>query len=209
MCSCLCSLVTRCLDIVLLVTLAHLPFATAPARRLLVAVHLLRMAFANATRPLMRSGACCTTHYAGLPACLGGCCRTPRVLRLQLLRCAALLHKAQLNFPSDCLLPTAVLMDFVPRQYRGKVNAVDSIRTFSWSGSAALGGFLIERIGFRRTFLVTAGIKTAVLVPLFFLLAYVPDGVCVSRLARLERQQRAAAGCGEHDNLRQPLLNTK
>ncbi|KAI3433329.1 hypothetical protein D9Q98_003147 [Chlorella vulgaris] len=151
------SLVTRCLDIVLLVMLAHLPFATAPARRLLVAVHLLRMAFANATRPLMRS----------------------------------------------------VLMDFVPRQYRGKVNAVDSIRTFSWSGSAALGGFLIERIGFRRTFLVTAGIKTAVLVPLFFLLAYVPDGVCVSRLARLERQQRAAAGCGEHDNLRQPLLDTK
>jgi hypothetical protein len=37
----------------------------------------------------------------------------------------------------------------------------------------------------------------------------VPDGVCFSRLARLERQQRAAAGCGEHDKLRQPLLNTK
>ncbi len=38
-------------------------------------------------------------------------------------------------------------MDCVPRRHRGKVNAVDSVRTFSWSGSAALGGFLIERFG--------------------------------------------------------------
>lgn len=43
--------------------------------------------------------------------------------------------------------PLAVLMDCVPRRHRGKVNAVDSVRTFSWSGSAALGGFLIERFG--------------------------------------------------------------
>lgn len=51
-------------------------------------VHLLRMALANCTRPLMRS----------------------------------------------------VLMEFVEKRHRGKVNAVDSVRTFSWSGSAALGG---------------------------------------------------------------------
>lgn len=52
-----CSLFTRCLDILLLAAMAFLPTATAPARHLLVAVHLLRMAVANATRPLMRSGA--------------------------------------------------------------------------------------------------------------------------------------------------------
>jgi MFS family permease len=84
-------------------------------------------------------------------------------------------------------------MDFVPRRHRGKVNGLDSIRTFSWSGSAAVGGFLIERIGFRHTFLVTACIKAAAFLPLFPLLAYVPDGICLppgSRAARLERMQR-------------------
>ena len=34
----------------------------------------------------------------------------------------------------------SVLMDHVPKRHRGKVNALDSVRTFSWSGSAALGG---------------------------------------------------------------------
>lgn len=122
-------------------------------------------------------------------------------------------------------------MDFVPRRHRGKVNAVDSVRSFSWSGSAALGGFLIERIGFRRTFLVTAAIKTAAFVPLLLLLAYVPDGICLpagTRLVRMQRLQRwqgtmasaavaAAApssggaggnGC-QADGLRQPLLDKK
>ncbi len=35
----------------------------------------------------------------------------------------------------------SVLMDHVPKRHRGKVNALDSVRTFSWSGSAALGGW--------------------------------------------------------------------
>lgn len=93
----------------------------------------------------------------------------------------------------------AVLMDFVPRHHRGKVNAVDSIRTFSWSGSAAAGGWLIERYGFQHTFLITAGIKLAAFLPLFPLLAYVPDGLCVpagARTQRLLRQQQWGAEAG-------------
>lgn len=85
-------------------------------------------------------------------------------------------------------------MDFVPRRHRGKVNGLDSIRSFSWSGSAALGGFLIERFGFRHTFVATAIIKGAAFLPLFPLLAFVPDGMCLppgSRVARLQRMQRA------------------
>ena len=31
-------------------------------------------------------------------------------------------------------------MDVVPKQHRGKVNALESVRVLSWSGSAALGG---------------------------------------------------------------------
>jgi hypothetical protein len=115
-------------------------------------------------------------------------------------------------------------MDCVPRQHRGKVNAIDSVRTFSWSGSAALGGLLIERYGFQTTFLITAAIKTAAFVPLVALLAYVPDGLCLpagcrhGRLRRRQQWQRAEAqaaaaavaigsGDGGHeDGLMQPLL---
>ena len=108
-------------------------------------------------------------------------------------------------------------MDFVPRRHRGKVNAVDSVRTFSWSGSAALGGFLVERLGFQATFLVTAGLKAAALAPLLPLLAHVPDGACVGgdRAARLARQRAwhergprkgAAQQGGGPGGLRQPLL---
>lgn len=173
-------------------------------------------------------------------------------------------------------------MDCVPRRHRGKVNAVDSVRTFSWSGSAALGGFLIERFGegrlprplpaptgaahlcgalclglqasllhsqhcgmatllccssllsasagFQRTFLITAGIKLLAFLPLFPLLAFVPDGLCIpagTRAERLRRQQEWAAAApseaeqlyglartaaasahasAERDSLQQPLL---
>ncbi len=55
-------------------------------------VHLIRMAFANATRPLLRS----------------------------------------------------ILMDYVAKRHRGKINALESVRAMSWSGSAALGGCVLR-----------------------------------------------------------------
>ena len=79
------SLVTRLLDIALLLALAFLPPDLAA---LLVLVHVCRTAVANSTRPLMRS----------------------------------------------------ILMEVVPKRYRGKANALESMSQFSWSGSAALGG---------------------------------------------------------------------
>jgi hypothetical protein len=86
-------------------------------------------------------------------------------------------------------------MDCVPRRHRAKVSAADSVRTFSWSGSAAAGGWLIQRYGFQATFLITAGIKLLAFVPMLPLLAFVPDGVCGppgARAARLRRQQQWA-----------------
>ena len=65
-----------------------LSLKTAPYMRATVQVHLTRMAFANATRPLLRS----------------------------------------------------ILMDYVAKRHRGKINALESVRAMSWSGSAALGG---------------------------------------------------------------------
>lgn len=98
-------------------------------------------------------------------------------------------------------LVRSVLMDCVPRQHRGKVNAIDSIRTFSWSGSAAAGGWLIEKYGFQATFLITACIKLLAFLPLFPLLAYVPDGICVpagARGERLRRQQQWVTQGAQH-----------
>ena len=37
--------------------------------------------------------------------------------------------RLDLEVPTDC----SVLMDHVPKRHRGKVNALDSVRTFSWS----------------------------------------------------------------------------
>jgi hypothetical protein len=70
-----------------------------------------------------------------------------------------------------------VLNENVPKRWRGRVSAVDSIRAFSWSGSAALGGVLVQRLGFQATFRITAAIKLAAALPLLPLLAHVPDGV--------------------------------
>lgn len=58
--------------------------------------------------------------------------RAPAMLTVHLLRTAL----ANSTRP----LMRSVLMEVVPKQYRGKVNAFESITMFSWSGSAALGG---------------------------------------------------------------------
>ena len=128
---------TRVLDIGLLITMAFLPTASASgggggvwdkldkAKIVLIIVHIVRMASANCTRPLMRS----------------------------------------------------VLNQYTPRHHRGKVNAVDSVRTFSWSGSAALGGVLVQKFGFEKTFLVTAGVKVLSVLPLLFLIGYMEEGI--------------------------------
>ncbi|KAH8056758.1 major facilitator superfamily-like protein [Aureococcus anophagefferens] len=56
-------------------------------------------------------------------------------------------------------LTRSVLNDYVRKAERARWNAAESINLFSWSGSAALGGYLIDRHGYRVTFLVTAAIQ--------------------------------------------------
>lgn len=129
------NLLTRLLDILLLITMACITPSTTniKVKAALITVHLLRTAFANCARPLVRS----------------------------------------------------VLMEHVAKRHRGRVNAVDSVRSFSWSGSAALGGWLIEKYGYKSTFLMTAGIKIVAFLPLCPLLLVVTDGVFV-----MERKKR-------------------
>ena len=65
-------------------------------------------------------------------------------------------------------LSKSVLNDYVPKRHRAKWSSLEAINTSTWAGSAALGGLLSDHIGYRHTFLVTAGLQAV------GLLLYVP-----------------------------------
>lgn len=50
----------------------------------------------------------------------------------------------------------SVVMDCVPKNQRGKWAAVESFSSFTWAGSATLGGYLADAHGYKYTFLITA-----------------------------------------------------
>lgn len=70
----------------------------------------------------------------------------------------------------------AVILDLVPTDKRGRWNSFSSIRIFSWSGSAALGGLIADAAGgdYRATFVVTAGLHTCTAVLTSLLLSIYP-----------------------------------
>ena len=53
----------------------------------------------------------------------------------------------------------AMLMENVPRNERGVWSAFESLRRFGWSGSAIVGGFLMDKYGYGVTFLATSLIQ--------------------------------------------------
>lgn len=59
-------------------------------------------------------------------------------------------------------------MDYVPKAARAKWNSLESVTSFGWSGSAFVGGYLVQRHGFGATFAATAtmqvGCPTAILI---------------------------------------------
>lgn len=53
-------------------------------------------------------------------------------------------------------LRRSVLMDHVPRKQRARWNSLEGLTVFSWSGSAVIGGYLIDAYGYRYCFKLTA-----------------------------------------------------
>ncbi|KAH7491433.1 uncharacterized protein KRP23_356 [Phytophthora ramorum] len=53
-------------------------------------------------------------------------------------------------------LRRSILMDYVPKNLRARWNALEGLSVFSWSGSAVLGGFLIDAYGYRMCFIITS-----------------------------------------------------
>ena len=78
-----------------------------------------------------------------------------------------ILRTTFMNSPAP--LTKSVLMDHVPKEERAKWASLESVNMVSWSGSAALGGILVESHGILFNFCFTAGLQLIATGPLFFL----------------------------------------
>jgi hypothetical protein len=84
------------------------------------------------------------------------------IFRTALMNCCGALRKS-------------ILMDYVKKEHRGRWNSLDGITRFGWSGSAFLGGYLVDTQGYGYTFRITAMMQATAwtcslwLMPLIFM----------------------------------------
>lgn len=71
-------------------------------------------------------------------------------------------------------LVESILMDFVPKEERARWKSLDSVASFGWCGSAALGGMIADRYDYTHTFLATAIVQSIGLAVWGLLLPLVP-----------------------------------
>eukprot|EP00606_Chrysophyceae_sp_TOSAG23-5_P001595 GSChrysophyteH2.ASY1.ANO1.163.1 assembled CDS len=71
-------------------------------------------------------------------------------------------------------LTKSVLMDFVPKSQRGRWQSLESVNAATWSGSAVVGGYLIDRYGFAGIFAATAVLQGVTILPLLRIRHVVP-----------------------------------
>jgi len=71
-------------------------------------------------------------------------------------------------------LSRSVLSDYVSKKRRARWNALEAVTAMSWSGSAFLGGWVIERRGFGAAFFATAALQAVALAGQLLLLPLVP-----------------------------------
>lgn len=93
-------------------------------------------------------------------------------------------------------LTRSVLMDHVPAAERGRWAALESLNMFSWSGSAALGGYLVGMIGMVPLFCATAFVQFLGTFPL----------IRLSLEEKLEGHQSEQPATS--NNLSRPLLTS-
>ena len=71
-------------------------------------------------------------------------------------------------------LDRSIVMDCVPKEMRGKWNVVESIGAVSFTGSAVVGGVLIDAMGYQSTFSITATVYVFATAIIFPLIPFVP-----------------------------------
>jgi len=74
-------------------------------------------------------------------------------------------------------LANSIMMDCCPTNQRARWKSLESIMTFGWCGSAALGGYIADRHSYDYTFLITAALQFTSVMMLVPLLALVPSEV--------------------------------
>jgi hypothetical protein len=107
------------------------------------------------------------------------------------------------DWPSTTSAPSPeVITHAYVQAQRGRWSCVDGVTVFGWSGSALLGGYLIDRHGFAMVFLLTAGLQLASTAAFNApLLAMVPRteaqcGCCVV----VAHDEHAGAGGGRQES---------
>ena len=123
-------------------------------------------------------------------------------------------------------LEKSVFMDMVSKSQRGRWAASDAVGMLGWSGSAAVGGWIIKRYGYSTLFLATSAVQLLGLVPKLAVCVIVaregrrrghswaaeqePGGGCARVGAGARCCDRllwpAAGGRRGADELRQPLV---
>merc|ERR1719359_648275 len=63
----------------------------------------------------------------------------------------------------------SIMADYTPKSQRGRWKALGSITAMSWSGSAAVGGWLIDTFGYGPTFVITGCLQVS-MIPLWCIL---------------------------------------
>ena len=71
-------------------------------------------------------------------------------------------------------LKKSILMDYVPKHQRARWNSLDSVTRFGWSGSAVVGGWIVDKWSYGGSFLITSIIQILASTMLVTLLPLVP-----------------------------------
>lgn len=120
----------------------------------------------KASQCLGRLRAIVLFHFLGT-ACLFLMCYLEEIwliVPMYILRGALMNAKQPIN--------TAVTMDLITTEMRGRWSSIQSIAGFSWSGSAFIGGWIAQAHGYRFSFFVTALVYTfsgLLYLPLFYI----------------------------------------
>lgn len=71
-------------------------------------------------------------------------------------------------------LKKSILMDYVPVHQRGRWNSLDSVTRFGWSGSALVGGWIVDHWSYSGSFFITAMVQILASTLLVTLIRLVP-----------------------------------
>ena len=72
-------------------------------------------------------------------------------------------------------LTKSIINDVVPTEQRGRWNSLEMVNAATWSGSACLGGYLIDNYGFVPNFVATACLQLSATIPLVIISSQIPS----------------------------------